>query len=307
MAKISVGGTLAQAFHFLRGDILRLLSVTAAPMAIMWLPAFFLRDQLVALSTQVAAEDMSGLGQVWPMILGFYVMAFLLMAMMVIGIARLALGLDRNWFYLSLGAPVWRLLGSLLLLVFVLVLGWLATILAGVIGGFVMGLLTALTGIGALSSLFAFLAVVTVFCGYVYCLVRLTFLLVPVIAAEEKSFALVRSWTLSHGNFWHMFAITLVILVPLIVFELVFVLGYLFKGVTFPTDPANLQEMEVFQAAINARSTEMMAAFYDNWYISYPLTVLLVAIFYGATIAAQCFAYRQLAQDEKGEVSASPP
>lgn len=303
MTKIPVGGTLARTFGFILAEAPRLLSVTAIPMAIMWLPSFFLRDQMIAISTQVATDDMSGLSEVWPAMLGFYALALLLTAMMVIGIARLALGLDRSWFYLSLGAPVWRLLGSILLLIFVFILGWLAALVVG----FVIGFLGTLAGVAALSALLSLLAAAAVFCGYIYCLVRLTFLLLPVIAAEEKSFALVRAWTLSHGNFWRMFAITLIILVPLLVLELVFVFSYLFKGLIIPRAPASPEQMAAFEAAMNTRAAEMMTAFYVNWYITYPLTILVVAIFYGAAIGAQCFAYRNLTEREDAAVNASPP
>ena len=74
--------------------------------------------------------------------------------------------------------------------------------------------------------------------AYLYSLVRLGFLLIPVIAAREPGFGVARGWALGRGNFWRMFVILIVNWLPLLVLELVLVfLGGGTGSVDFPTTP----------------------------------------------------------------------
>ncbi len=72
-------------------------------------------------------------------------MMLVLLVMQVIGIAQLALDRHKGpaWFYFSLGKPVWRWIGSFLLLIAVMLVGWLVVALADVA---VVALLRALMG-----------------------------------------------------------------------------------------------------------------------------------------------------------------
>jgi hypothetical protein len=303
MQKIPVGATIAHAYRFAFGDFFRILGVMWLPLAIIWLPSLLMQRRMMALSAQFAAHDFSGIREIGSVLLPLYLAMFVFLFMQMIGIARLALGLQRGavWFYFSLGKPVWRLIGSYLLVFVATVIGWLAVILGSALIGFLAGLTAKLvnsSAFGVIMAILAGLCMISLWCGFLYCLVRLTFLLVPVVAAEEEGFALARSWTLGLGNFWRMFAILLVILVPFILLECIFVFGFMFKGVPFPPPHASADQAAAFQMALNANALTMMNNMYHYWYISFPLIIAVMVVLYGMAVGAQCFAYRALTQSE---------
>jgi hypothetical protein len=300
MAKIPVGATVAQAYRFAFGDFLKILGVMWPSMLLMWLPSLLMRKQMTALSAQMAAQDYSSLRQLWPLIFLFYLVALVLIIVQVIGIAQVALGRHKGpvWFYFELGKPVWRLIGSFLLLILAFIAGWIATLLGAFILGFILALITKALNIAAIAIGISVLAVIVLFCAFVYCWVRLTFFLIPVVAAQKEGLALGRSWTLGLGNFWRMFAVFLATVGPFIILEFVFVFGFMFKGIRFPPTHATADQVAAYQAAINARSAEMMNGIYSHWYIAYPLALVFVVVFYGLAVGAQCFAYRALTEGE---------
>lgn len=303
MTKIPVGRTIARAYAFGFEDFFRILGVMWLPMAITWLPGIFMRQRIIDLREQITAGNFSAFREMWPILLPFYLMIFVLIFMQIIGIAKLALGIKKGpaGFYFSLGKPVWRLIGSFLLLIVAMIVGWLATVLGGVVTGFLLGLLAEAANSGLISGivgLIVVLAIAALWCAYIYALVRLTFLLVPVIAAEEEGFALARSWTLGLGNFWRMFVILLAVLGPIFVLELAFVFAFMFRGISLPPAHANAAQAAAFQAALNARSIEMMGVIYHYWYLTYPAFIVVMVVFYGIYISAPCFAYRALTDDD---------
>ncbi len=306
MKKIPVGATIAHAYRFAFGDFFKILGVMWLPLVIMWAPSLLMRTRMTALSAQFATHDFSGIREMWGVLLPLYLAAFVFLFMQMIGIARLALGLQRGsvWFYFSLGKPVWRLIGSYLLLIVATIIGWLAVILGSALIGFLVSLIAKFvnnSAFGVMMAILAGLGMIFLWCGFLYCFVRLTFLLVPVVAAEEEGFALARSWTLGHGNFWRMFAILLVILVPFILLECIFVFGFMFKGVPFPPPHASAEQAAAFQMALNANTLTMMNNIYHYWYISFPLIIAVMVVLYGIGVGAQCFAYRALTESEASD------
>lgn len=299
MTKIPVGGTIAEAYGFAFRDFFKILGVTWLPMAVMWVPGFFLQQRMMAAQQQITAGDMSAFHEVWRILLPFYLVAFVFLSMQIIGIAQLALGIRKGpaWFYFSLGKPVWRLIGSFLLLIVVLMVGWLAAFLGGVVIGFITRLLTNAAHNGTVSTIAWIVAVVgmiALWCAYIYAWIRLSFLLVPVVAAEEEGSALARSWTLGLGNFWRMFVILLAVLGPFIILEFILLFGFLFHGLPFPPPHADAAQRAAFQAAMNGRAIQMMAAMNHRWYLIYPAFVVVMVVFYGAAIGSQAFAWRAL-------------
>jgi hypothetical protein len=301
MKKIPVGATLARAGRFTIHSFLRILGIMAVPMAIMFLPSLLLRHRMMALSMQMAAHDFSAMRDMLAILLPVYIVIFVLLSMQMIGIARLALGMQRSWFYFSLGKPIWRLIGSMLLLMVAAILGWIAVFL----GIALLGMLSAMLIKLVANTIFALLmgAIVLVlsvalFCGWFYSFVRLSFLLLPVIAAMEDGFALARSWTLGLGNFWRMFAILLVIFIPLAVLELWLIFGYLMRGVPFPPVHATAEQTAAFSTAMNVRMLTLTDSMYQYWYISYPVMIVFAVLFYGFITGTQVFAYRALTSDE---------
>lgn len=303
MKKIPVGATIVRAYRFAFSDFFRILGVMWPSMLLLWVPSLLMRPQLTALSTQMSAKDYSGFQILWPFILIFYSVAFVLIFMQMIGIAQIALERRKGpvWFYFWLGRPVWRLIGNVLLLFVALIIGWIAVTLAGLFIALLMGWLAKLASNGTLATILGFLTVVMALvppCALFYCIIRLSFLLVPVVAAEEQGFALARSWTLGLRNFWRMFVLLLATLGPFIVLEMVFIFGFMFKGLPFPPAHATAAQKTAFDAAMNARVLEMMNAATQYWYIIYPVTIAVMVVLYGLWTGAQSFAYSALTEDE---------
>jgi hypothetical protein len=303
MTKIPVGKTIARAYAFGFGDFFRILGVMWLPLAVMWIPGIFLQRRMMALQVQAAAGNLSAFHDLWPILLPLYLLIFLFLFMQIIGIAKLALGIKKGpaWFYFSLGKPVWRLIGSVLLLIVAMTVGWLAALLGGVVTGFLASLLTKAVGSSLFSGILGVVAVVAMialWCGYIYAVVRLTFLLVPIIAAEEEGFALARSWILGVGNFWRMFVVLLTVVGPFLVLEMALVFGVLFRGVPFPPSHPSAEQAAAFQAAMNARALEMVGTMSHYWYVAYPVSIIVLVVFYGVYIGAPCFAWRALTDDE---------
>jgi len=303
MTKIPVGATIARAYRFAFVDFFRILGVMWPAMLLMWLPSLLMQQQMTSLSAQMAAQDYSGVRQMWPFFLLFYLVAFILIFMQVIGIAQLALDRHKGpvWFYFSFGKPVWRLIGSALLLIVAVIVGWIVIFLGSVLIGFVFGLIAKAVNnaaFGTAAAVLTGLAAIILWCGYFYAFIRLTFLLTPVVANEDEGFALGRGWTLGRGNFWRMFAILLAAVGPFIILELVFVFGYIFKGVAFPPPHATAAQTAAYRAAVNARMLEMTNGMYHYWYISFPLMIAFMVVFYGLCTGAQCFGYRALTEGE---------
>jgi hypothetical protein len=303
MTKIPVGATIARAFHFVVHNFLNILGIMAIPMVVMWIPSLVMRPQMMAASAGMAAQDYSAVARLWAILLPLYAAGFVLMAMQFIGIAELALGTKKTprWFYFSLGAPVWRLVGSVLFLILVIVLGWLAALLVNVVLGAALKALLGGSMAGwalALSGAIVLVGSVVIWCAYLYSLVRLGFLLIPVIAAREPGFGVARGWALGRGNFWRMFAILLINWLPLIVLEGVVIFGVMFNGAAFPPPHASAAQSAAFQAATQERVMRMMSGIYQYWYITLPVFVVVMVLFYGFGVGVQVFAYSALTSDE---------
>jgi hypothetical protein len=301
MAKIPVGATIAHAYRFAFSDFFKILGVMWLAMAIMWAPGFLLRQQTMALSMQMAAQDYSSLRNLWPLLVPLYLAMIVLMFMQIVGVARLALDRlkGKTWFYFDLGTPVWRLIGTFLLLIVAAIIGWIAVLLGGVVVGFLLGLISKAVNNSVINVVIAVLtglAFIALWCGYFYSSIRLTFLLAPVIAAGEEGFALARSWALGKGNFWRAFAILLVTLGPFFILEFAFLFGFVFKGLPFPPLHASATQTAAYQAALNTRMLEMMNANYHYWYITYPLGIAIMVVFFGLAMGGPCFAYRALTE-----------
>ncbi len=301
MAKIPVGKTIAHAYGFAFEGFPRILGVMWPSLFLMWMPGILLRPQITALSAQMASQNYSAFHEMWPVFVFLYPMMFVLIAVQMIGISQLALGRHKGpaWFYFSLGKPVWRWIGTLLLMIVALFVGWLLILLADLAVGALLRLMIGGNAIlGALLGLMIAIFTLASLCLLFYGWVRLSFLFTPVIAAEEEGFALARGWTLGKGNFWRMFAILLVIFGPFLILEFVFAFGFLLRGLPTLPPHASPAQTAAFQAAVNGQMLNMMNSIHAYWYITYPVGIAFMVVFYGLAVGAQCFAYRALTEDE---------
>lgn len=213
MNKLPVGETISGAYGFAFAGFLTVLGTV-------WLPylVLFALDAgavyLIApdLPTRVVHGDIDmSLVYSWqrvrPLI---FIVNFIIGSMIAVGLQQRALGQVQGptFFYFSLGAPVWRMIGAtflaLVAYVFIMVLTVAATaalVLAaikfvahfGVAIGVIVGILAS--------------------CWLIYAGARLFFFLPAVVVAEEQ-IGLVRAWELGGGNFWRIFAVAFVVFVP---------------------------------------------------------------------------------------------
>ncbi len=307
MAKIPVGATLSRAFRFVIGDFLKILGVMWLPWLILVAGSLALRPQFLALNA-VKPGETSALGPLLLVLIPYYLLSFVLACMQFIGLNQLALGLHEgpSWFYFSLGRPLWRLIGSFLLLVVAFVIAYVIFVVgAALFAG--AGAATAkasssywVVGIFALVGL---LLLIGIFCGYIYAIVRLTFFLIPVIAAREQGFALERAWALGKGNFWRMFAIILILITPFLILECILIFGYLLRDMPpFPAAPATAEQLAAYNMAMQAKQAAMTAQMFEYWYIVFPVGALVMVLFYGLWTGAQAFAYRAVTLEAEEEL-----
>ena len=306
MKKIPVGQTIARAYGFAFRDFVKILGVMWLPMAVMWLPGIFIQQRMLALQAQMGPGNLNVFREMGLFLVPFYLVMFFLIFMQVIGIAKLALGIKKkpDWIFFSAGKPVWRLIGTCLLLIVAMIVGWLAMLLGGFLTGFVAGLLNKAvnnTGVHWAVAAVAIVILAALWCAYIYAFFRLAFLVVPVIAAEEQGFALARSWTLGLGNFWRIFLIALAVVLPFLVLEFVFLFGFMFRGIPFPANPKDPAQSMAFQIAMNARMLEMIQGMYHYWYLTFPLFIVVIVLFYGAYVSAPCFAYQALIEGKASD------
>jgi hypothetical protein len=292
MNKIPVGATIAQGYSFAFGQFFTLLKLMWLPLAIMLAVSYFLMPLLMA----VMSPGQSPAGGPWFLLPPLYLIFLVLMFAQFVAIAQYALELktEPGWFTIPLGKPVWRLIGAFLLVLLVMMGAGLLAVLGGALLGGLAGVFGALTKAN-MNIVIGFVTVIVmllVYGAFIYGGVRLTFLLTPVVVAESR-IGLGRSWKLGAGNFWRMFIVVLVIFLPLVALELV---GLRFLPSFPPIQPGAAPEQ--VRAAMMAWELGLFSRMHDYWYVVYPCFGVIMVLFYGMLIGAQCFAYRVLVPAE---------
>ncbi len=300
MAKVPVGETVGFAYNFA-------ISKFFANIGIIWLPLVLLgviggllswsmgmsgSDAMTGPAAQVMAmQNFSGV------LLLFYVVYFAVLAMIVVGITELALGLRKpSFFYVSFGAAVWRLLGANLLLLLIGVLLAVALmmsvgIVAGVAGGIGQSPAGGVPTAGTVGLLFLFGCVA--YGALIYIMVRLGFLLTPVVVAEHR-LGLGRSWELSRGNFWRLFAVLLAVVVPVSIFLVLLFLAVGASGIIPmpPVEPG--QDPEAARQAMKAWADGLSHNIVLFWGGAVVFGLAITALYYGLLFGAAAGAYRAL-------------
>ena len=306
MARIPVGATIAHAYRFLFREFFAILGVMWVGAAVTALGVGLLVSKMMALSLAIATHNPAWLGHALPVLVPFYLLALVLLFMQVTGIAELALGQKTGprWYYVSLGRPVWRLAGSVLLLALAMLGAWIGLLLTVMLAGLAIRgletahLLTLAQGMGVAVGI-----VLVLWCACIYAVIRLSFFLVPV-AIAEKRISLWRSWQLGRGNFWRIVAVLLAVLLPVFALEVAFVFGFLAHGLPPIAPPhATPRQIEVARLGMGAWDAVILARTVRYWYLSFPASLLLGVLFYGLGCGAQCFAYRAVTADDAANAS----
>ncbi len=215
MRKIPVGETISAAYAFALAGFLTVLGTMWFPMLLLYayeaaLIHVFIPDLLSHLMhRQIDLVDLQSFRRIqWPLSIG----GLLLWSMWTVGLQERAQGRvsGPTFFYFSLGGAVWKLFGGFILayiaLLIIVVVVAIVTTLA------VIFLAKAVAGVGALIGA---LVVVAAIFWCIYVAVRLFFFL-PAVVVAEGSLGFIRSWELSAGNFWRIFAVMFVAVVPVV-------------------------------------------------------------------------------------------
>jgi hypothetical protein len=298
MAKIPVGKTIGYAYGFTFGNFLTLLGLG-------WLALFILAaGQYLIMAPYITAfinvlrpRDAASFAAAAPLVLIYYIAMFALFAMINVAFLRQALGMNagRALYYFSLGRPVWRALGAyaLIFLIYVAVIvGFaLATTIFGIGAALIAGG-TASRGAAVVVGLISIVLMLVMLCAIVFILLRFGFLLTTIVVAEER-ISLGRSWRLTGGNVWRMFAILLTVYLPL--FFVYFVVLIYFVGINFvpPNHPGVTPE------ELAAWDQQMMSSILSSRVLP-AFHFLFSIIFLGLTSAASAFAYRALVPPAEG-------
>ena len=209
-------------------------------------------------------------------------------SMVTVGVQRRALGLSQGpvFAYFSLSGPVWRLIGASFLFSLAAIAICIGLILACTL--IIVGAKAVLSE--GLTVLIGILAGVAAWCGFLYVIVRWSFFIAPVVVAENR-IGLGHAWHLGRGNFWRIFAIVIVVYLPISVVGgmLTQVLLPLFGGATnlnnLPDHPTAAQ--------IGAALHQLFVGLLPASGISTLFQSIALA---GATNGAQALAYRQMTE-----------
>ncbi len=234
MNKIPVGQTIRFAYDFTFGQIGTVIGLIWIPTVINAVGSFLVFRAYGGTMEQPDGAGVPVMGgpQIGLMFL-YFLVAFLLVAMMAVAITRQALGLRKGtaFAHFSLGSQELRVFGGffglyLVLLLFVFAFAVVAVMaaLGGSGGALDQGRIRGQRHLPAWASSLLGLAG---FCVLIYVFVRLSFLFIPA-AVSEGEFGLTRSWELTRGNFWRIVAVGLAVLLPVVLVQCVaeyFILG----------------------------------------------------------------------------------
>jgi hypothetical protein len=283
MNKVPVGKTIAHAYGFTFGHLGTIIGLAWLPLVIsavlQFLP-YALHGSSLSTAGNATAQGRQALESLTTALL-----IVLLNAIIFVPVVRQALGLRQGtaMVHFKLGIPEFRLFGAILLLLlvtFVLAIGLrLLEFGAGLVAGR-----------GAAVAIVAVLIVLAASCAFIYAIVRLGFLILPVTVAEEQ-INLIRGWILTKGNFWRIFAVVLAIGIPIAIAYALVVIGIIGPARLFAPLPGDASAQA---QALNARFSILQQ--HMPLYIGLNLIIAPFAI--GLNAGACAFAYRALVSTE---------
>ncbi|MBI1209913.1 MAG: hypothetical protein GC190_00480 [Alphaproteobacteria bacterium] len=263
MNKIPVIGTVSRAFGFLIGDFVTILRLVWAPLLGAALVQYYVGGEIMdaALKTAQSADPTRMMAYL-PQNFLMGIVEFLASIIAMVALLRVVISGDRKpglFVYLWFGSAELRLVAVYILL-------FIGAIAAIVGVGIVLGILGAIASqIPALVVLLGVAAVV-LFVVVLWVVLRLS-LIAPVIVAES-GLGVERSWALMRGNALRMFAIILLVFIPVAIVGLIG--GMFILGADFPpfTDILTLMKAgakEQLGEAMKHWQTQLMTAYTKHW------------------------------------------
>jgi hypothetical protein len=280
MNKIPVGKTISFAYTFAFGSLGTIIGLVWLPLVILTLLNFL--PGMAGASGDPASQSpvtrlSEGIGS-----LAVFLLSALLYAVIYTAVTRQALGLRRGsaTIHFALGMPEFRMFGAVLVLIavtFVLLTTYFLVVvmLASARNPMLDVAAVAFAVIGGLA--------------LVYALVRLSFLLIPVTVAEDQV-SLLRSWTLSSGNFLRIFAVLMGVAVPIIAVFAGSAFALMAKDLLAPI-PASVMNN---QAALVQHLTDIFSRHGPELI---GLQLVLAPFSLGLNLGSSAFAYRAIVQD----------
>jgi hypothetical protein len=305
--KIPVGKTIAFAYEFTFANIGTVIGLIWLPLVVYSVANFFATSYWVQGFQQFSSGDPSALGRPFLALLGFALLAIVIIAMIGASLTRQALGTKTTSAIINfnLGMTELNLFLSLLASFVVLLTIYMVLILVrygAAIGLSIAGapLKAALAArvsapLLANSSLWVHRGLdVIVVIAFVYFAARLCFMLTAVTVAEGH-INLIRAWTLTRGNFLRICAIGLATVVPIAI------VGFLGEiAILGPESFAlnlNAAADTASQMKQLAQQTKL-ASDHLPWLLG--LGLLLGPFTYGLVFSAPAFAYRAIAGGKTG-------
>jgi len=293
MNKIPVTRTIAESYGFTFGGLGTVIALIWLPIVLMTVGEYFITGQYIAgMTSAMDSGDLAQSGPLLVRVLGFGLVKFVLQAVIAVAITREILKPLKRPLLLrfGLGATELRVVAGyfglfVLMMVFTIVL-----VTAVVAIGLSAGAATHAAG-PTMSQPAAFIVglIVLAGCGgVVYLFARLGFLLAPA-AVAEGGFGLERSWQLTKGNFWRIFAVAMATLLPVMIAVLVVDLVVLGPDFLNPH-----LELVKDQAAQMRHSAQQMRQLGAHLPLMMGLQFVLAPLTYGMTFAPAAYAYRAL-------------
>jgi hypothetical protein len=290
MTKLPMGSTIRHAYTFTFGELGTIIGLCWLPLVLIailqFLPYAFGGDPMGA-PENATAQGRHGLEN-----LVSSLVMILLYAIAYVPVTQQALGLRHGpaVVHFALGLPEFRVFGALLL--FFLVIFAMAVGIG--ILGLVAGGVSAMTGKNPVAGLGFALVILAAVVGFIYAIVRLGFLIVPVTVAENQV-SLTRAWILTRGNFWRIFAILAAVLVPLYLLHLGGLVALVGPGLfaPLPSNPTLAEQVLASRFALVGKHIPE--------YIG--LTLILAPFNIGLGIGAAASAYRALAPSSSASAS----
>ena len=316
--KIPVGATVARTYDFAFRNFLPNLGAIWMPFLLLAVAGLFLsKAQLpfwVAFASQSAAFDpsspasdaamqnlISEMTKLGPYLSLSMLIVYASLSSMFVGLTKEALELRKGNAFLQMpfATPVWMLIGAYLLLMLILV---------GIYIGFFI-LILILVGISSLASHLSsalsilltiglVLAGIAGWCAMIVAAFRLSFLLVPLVVAEE-SISFRRGRQLTRGNFWRIFIVWLAVFVPMMFASVAYMI-FLFGGDLLPPLNAldNPEAIAAWPQHFALVFQHLVEQRLNWWFVYLPIELIFSAIFYGLWAGVSAFSYQALAAGE---------
>jgi len=317
VATISIGRTVSESYKFAFQRYFQLLGVIWLPLvllgaiALVTIVPFFaaLGGMLHEAARQgadgdsrpfLSPESLQALARMRATNLLFDVADLAFFAIVSVGVTKEALGLRRGFrpVYIAWGLDELLVAGGFFLvwvmLVVFIVVAVIFCVLIGAIGiRLLHGAYNSSVGAGVGTAAIIVLLAIIAGCALIYFAIRLLFFIAPVTVAERE-FAVFRSWELSKGHAWEIFAVLFLTWVPVIV--VLNVIGSIAFG--YAALPPILVAMRSFRthdpAAVAAIFDAIQTSLKANWPWLLALYLIPLPVVNGLIWAPAAFAYREL-------------